>query len=70
MRADLLTLRDFRNYAFAELPLCGGVNVLCGENAQGKTNALEAVSSASRTSPILDSPFTVKVPTREVIDFA
>ncbi len=49
MRADLLTLRDFRNYAFAELPLCGGVNVLCGENAQGKTNALEAVGLLSTT---------------------
>lgn len=47
MRAELLTLRDFRNYPYAELPLCSGVTVLCGENAQGKTNLLEAIGLLS-----------------------
>ena len=47
MNIHRLTLRDFRNYAGAELTLSPGVNVFCGENAQGKTNLLEAVSLLS-----------------------
>lgn len=47
MNIEHLTLRDFRNYASAELPLAPGVNVFCGENAQGKTNILEAVGLLS-----------------------
>ncbi|MGM9630171.1 DNA replication/repair protein RecF [Butyricicoccus sp.] len=47
MNIERLTLRDFRNYASAELVLSPGVNVFCGENAQGKTNILEAVGLLS-----------------------
>lgn len=47
MTLQTLTLRDFRNYAQAELELASGVNVFCGENAQGKTNILEAVGLLS-----------------------
>lgn len=36
-------LKDFRSYAACELAPCEGVTVLTGKNAQGKTNALEAV---------------------------
>lgn len=36
-------LEAFRNYETLELELCGGFNVLQGENAQGKTNFLEAL---------------------------
>uniref|UniRef100_UPI0026F4760E AAA family ATPase n=1 Tax=Alicyclobacillus sendaiensis TaxID=192387 RepID=UPI0026F4760E len=36
-------LIDFRNYREACLELSPGVNVLVGENGQGKTNALEAM---------------------------
>ena len=36
-------LKDYRNYAFADVPFGEGVNVLYGSNAQGKTNLLEAV---------------------------
>ena len=43
MNISQLTLKDFRNYEALELPLEGGVTVLCGDNAQGKTNVLEAV---------------------------
>ena len=38
-----LTLANYRNYARAELRPCAGVTVLAGDNAQGKTNLLEAV---------------------------
>jgi len=38
-----LTLRSFRNYRDLSLDLSPGVNLFYGENAQGKTNLLEAV---------------------------
>jgi len=38
-----LQLRHFRNYPSADLELGPGINVLLGENAQGKTNLLEAI---------------------------
>jgi DNA replication and repair protein RecF len=38
-----LTLRNFRNYARQELQLPRGTVLLLGENAQGKSNLLEAV---------------------------
>lgn len=34
---------DFRNIASAEVELCDGVNVLVGDNGQGKTNIIEAI---------------------------
>lgn len=43
MRLDRVRLEDFRNYTVQEVsfnPIC---NVICGENAQGKTNLLEAM---------------------------
>lgn len=43
MRVAHLSLRDFRNYATAELPLEAGANLLIGRNGQGKTNLAEAI---------------------------
>ena len=43
MRVAHLSLRDFRNYASAELPLEPGANLLVGRNGQGKTNLAEAI---------------------------
>lgn len=39
-----LRMHQFRNYEDQELELTDGINVLLGENAQGKTNALEAIA--------------------------
>ena len=46
-----VTLDFFRNYAHLEAAFDPGVNVIYGENAQGKTNLLEAVAylSAARS---------------------
>lgn len=42
-----LRLRDFRNYARADLTFDRGVTALIGANAQGKSNLLEAVYTAA-----------------------
>ena len=39
-----LTLRSFRNYGEISLEFDPGVNLLVGDNAQGKTNLLEAIA--------------------------
>ncbi len=38
-----LELADYRNYQLVEWETSPGLNVLCGPNAQGKTNLLEAI---------------------------
>ena len=38
-----LTLHQFKNAEEETLPFADGVNVICGENASGKTNLLEAI---------------------------
>lgn len=43
MRIDRIALNGFRNYDFETAELSPGTNVIYGENAQGKTNLLEAV---------------------------
>lgn len=39
-----IQVENFRNIKEAELKFCEGVNILYGDNAQGKTNMLEAIS--------------------------
>ena len=43
MRVNKITLQNFRNIKNTEIIPCEGMNVICGENAQGKTNILEAI---------------------------
>jgi len=43
MRVSRVTVKNFRNYKDASLDLSDGRNILIGENAQGKTNLLEAI---------------------------
>ena len=50
MTVDQITLDRFRNYAHGEARFHPGVNVIVGENAQGKTNLLEAVAYLSSAS--------------------
>ena len=50
MQINHLTLDYFRNYLHLEADFDSGVNVIYGDNAQGKTNLLEAVAYLSGVS--------------------
>ena len=43
MNVQRLALKNFRNYENEEIEFSDGINVLSGENAQGKTNVAEAI---------------------------
>ena len=43
MKINRIALNGFRNYEFETVDFAPGTNVIFGENAQGKTNLLEAV---------------------------
>lgn len=43
MEIAKLSLQNFRNYKHEEITFSPGINVLKGQNGQGKTNALEAI---------------------------
>lgn len=43
MRIDHISLADFRNYTAQQVSFDPVCNVICGENAQGKTNLMEAI---------------------------
>lgn len=38
-----IKVENFRNYQYQELELKQGINILYGDNAQGKTNLMEAI---------------------------
>ena len=44
MNLETLSLQGFRNYAQADFEFDPGVNLIVGDNAQGKTNLLEAIA--------------------------
>lgn len=44
-----IELADYRNYDSLIMEFCEGTNILYGDNAQGKTNILEAIYVASTT---------------------
>ena len=44
-----IELADYRNYEALTLEFDSGINILYGDNAQGKTNILEAVYMAATT---------------------
>lgn len=55
MQITHLSLTNFRNYGRLELPLPSGATLFYGDNAQGKTNLLEAIYYLATTrSPYAD----------------
>ena len=49
MYVESLALKNFRNYKNLDINFSNGINILYGENAQGKTNILEALFIAATT---------------------
>ena len=49
MFIDKLALNNFRNYDEEEISFSEGINILYGDNAQGKTNVLEAIYMTATT---------------------
>src|SRR5262245_45338414 len=47
MQVKQVSLANFRNYAEASVPVSAGKTILIGENAQGKSNFLEALELVS-----------------------
>ncbi len=43
MQINFVELRNFRNYAYERFVLSDKINILLGDNAQGKTNLLESI---------------------------
>ena len=52
MKITSLTLQNFKNYKSESFSFSDKINVICGENAQGKTNLLEAIFFISCVKPI------------------
>lgn len=50
MKLNAIQLDQFRNYSHLEISFGPGINVIYGENAQGKTNLLEAAAYLSSAS--------------------
>ena len=46
-----IELRNFRNYENLDIHLDEGTNILYGDNAQGKTNILEAAYLSVQQNP-------------------
>ncbi len=73
MYIQQLTLQNFRNYETASVSFLNGTNIIYGNNAQGKTNILEAIflfctgRSHRRAS---DKEMIRQEQTRSVIDLA
>ncbi len=49
MQIESIELKDFRNYEYLKTDFYDGVNLIYGDNAQGKTNILEAIYIAATT---------------------
>ena len=49
MYIDSLALKNFRNYENLDIRFSENINILYGDNAQGKTNILEAIYLAATT---------------------
>ncbi|MDO4204004.1 MAG: DNA replication/repair protein RecF [Selenomonadaceae bacterium] len=67
MKIKTLALRNFRSYEELKLDISPGINLLVGENAQGKTNILESIfyTALARSHRTSDDKDMVKKGSRE-----
>ena len=43
MYVNNVSLENFRNYKNQKINFCNNINIIYGDNAQGKTNIIEAI---------------------------
>lgn len=55
MYVKSLKLKNFRNYEYADVKFSKGINIFYGDNAQGKTNLIEAIMVAATTKSLRGS---------------
>lgn len=53
MKIKKISLKNYRNYDVLELNFCDRVNIIIGDNAQGKTNLLESIYVLAITKSFL-----------------
>ena len=58
MYVESLALENYRNYAHLSVNLSPGINIFFGDNAQGKTNVLEALYMCATTKSHRGSPYS------------
>lgn len=59
MYIESVQLKNFRNYDSLELDLAQGTNIFYGNNAQGKTNILEALYLAELQNRIKEAEIRI-----------
>lgn len=52
MQIKSIKLNNYRNYQAEQIDFCDGLNIVVGQNAQGKTNLLEAIYLACLTKSL------------------
>jgi DNA replication and repair protein RecF len=55
MFLERIQLHSFKNYSFAEINLCEGINAFIGKNGSGKTNILDAIHYLSMCKSYLNT---------------
>lgn len=58
MKLEKIKLNNFRNYEYEEIQFSDRVNILVGENGQGKTNLLEAIYILSTSKSFKKARFS------------
>lgn len=56
MRLERIDIRDFRCFANVDIQPAPGINLLCGDNASGKTSVLEAIHLLGRGQSFRNTP--------------
>lgn len=74
MQINFVEVRNFRNYYYEKFYLSNGINILLGDNAQGKTNLLEGIyfsciGKSFKTKNEKDLIKTGSVNAKIIIDF-
>ena len=66
MKINSIDLQNFRNYDLLNISFDGNTNIIYGDNAQGKTNILEAIYVSATTKSHRGNKDRILLPGRKV----